>query len=144
MHAQPPSIHTFEKFFWASLLAGVVNIMFNWDYVTATLLEDPGLNIPPDSIGIILMVAVIFGLGINILLWFLITQKSSKVGKWVFAVFTAYGVISGIAALFVAPQLTLILGTISTALSAGALYMLFRPDALAWFDGESFDAGDTF
>lgn len=127
---RPKSIVTFEYVVLGTLVLGIISSLVNREQAE-TQLADAGM---PAGF---LLGAQIAGIAINLLLLYFISRKASPVAKWIYAVLTALGIVfglAGIAQVFAGGALTVVLTLVTFALSAYSLYLLFRPDANAWFN----------
>ncbi len=131
---RPPSIIAFERVYLASLALGIANTAINWQEMTETL-DDPALQVfgggPNWIIGIIA-----FSTAIALLLWFFIARRASTVAKWIYVVFTAFGLAGLVSNVATLPFGTLmVLNVVGQLLQFFAAWLLFKPDAKVWFDG---------
>lgn len=133
---RPQSIIWFERFFLGSMAIGLFNSAMNWTKMQEQIAANPDSAILPSWFMPAMMV---FGIGINLLLWYFAARKGSVVAKWIIAVLFGFGVI-GIVLTMIRGQATqgglTILGIVTWVLSAIAVVMLFRSDAKAWFAGD--------
>jgi hypothetical protein len=131
---RPPSIIDFERAYLASLALGIVNTTIHWQAIEQSF-EDPALQVlggPGAIVGILA-----FGMAISLLLWFFIARRASTVAKWIYVVFIAFGVVGIISNLATLPLGTqLILNVVAQLLQLFAAWLLFKPDARAWFAGQ--------
>ena len=140
---KPPSIARFERFYWASVVIGLINTALNWKTSQAMLAANPMMA----TAGWFLPTMQIIGLVIAVTLWFFIVRRPSVVAKWVQVVIAALGVFGLLSTLAmvglgrVAINLQIVLGLLSNILYIVAAIMLFKPDAKAWF-GEGLDEDD--
>lgn len=140
---KPPSIARFERFYWASVVIGLINTALNWKTSQAMLAANPMMA----NAGWFLPTMQIIGLVIAVTLWFFIVRRPSVVAKWVQVVIAALGVFGLLSTLAmvglgrVAINLQIVLGLLSNILYIVAAIMLFKPDAKAWF-GEGLDEDD--
>ena len=130
---RPISIVNFERIVLLSIGLGVINTFMVWDRVSA-LLAANHLN---PNVGIIALAIVLALYGL--LIWF-ISRRGSVVAKWIYVVFTAIGLVYGLTGIGrVAAQdgtFALIFTIVQDVLAAVSVWLLFRPDASAWFRGE--------
>lgn len=127
---RPKSIVMFERVILTILALGIVNSLLSQEQTAATA-ADAGMG-PGAVLGI-----QIFGIAINLLLLWFIARKASPVAKWIYVALTALGLVAGlagIAKLFEGDTVATVLTLVTFALSAFSLYLLFRPDANAWFN----------
>ena len=129
---RPASIVNFERLYLGAIALGVVNTFLSWDRSLALLRAQP-VQFGPGF----LIATTTIGLAIQLLLWFFIARRASAVAKWILVVLVALGVIALAVSLARNPMIdgvAGIIGLITYALQIAALWMLFRPDARAWFD----------
>lgn len=127
---RPKSIVTFEYVVLGTLVLGIISSFINRELAETQLAD---ANMPAGF----LLWAQIAGIAINLLLLYFISRKGSPVAKWIYVVLTALGIVfglAGIAQVFAGGALTVALTLVTFALSAYSLYLLFRPDANAWFN----------
>jgi hypothetical protein len=94
---------------------------------------------------------VVFSLIVDLLLWFFIARRGSEVAKWIYIVLFAIAVVGVLRSLFGGghvelPGLVRILSFLRVLIEAACAWLLFRPDANAWFKGERTPSNlnDTF
>ncbi len=138
---RPQSILKFEQFYMGSIILGLVNTFLNWSNTKAQLAADPNASMFGDGF---LIVVTVISVSISLLLWYFTARKASNVCKWILTVFFVIGLIFLPFGLFQLPTTVMIISLVSTALAGYAIYMLFRPDAVAWFQGETAPSPDTF
>lgn len=139
--SRPQSIVRFEQLYLGSLAFGLVAGIFNWSASLDMFQADP--NIAMFGAGF-LIGSMVIGIAISLLFWFFIARKRSKVAKWILIVFFGFGLISLPFSIFSVPLALMIPTIVNTILQGLAVFMLFRPDAIAWFNGETTDVGDIF
>ena len=140
---RPKSIVNFERLVLLYLAVGLLNTYLVWDQTVASL-QGQGAAMGSGTILTIQAITVALYL---LLLWF-ISRKGSPVAKWIYVVIGALSLVVGV----VGFQQTLSLGTLSLILSIVqyvlllvTIWLLFRPDAKAWFsDGRGGAESDTF
>lgn len=138
---RPNSIVKFEQFYLGALALGLVNGVLNWSNASEMLAADPNLA----AMGpVFLVVTMAVGIGISLLLWYFAARKASVVAKWIITVLFGIGLISLLFSLGSLPVVNMVITGIVTLMQGYAVYMLFRPDAVAWFNGESSDVGSVF
>lgn len=131
---RPASIVRFDQIFLGAIALGIANTVLSYDSTMAQLEADPaaaelGMAGPGFVIG-----ASVFGFAISLLLWFFIARRASKVAKWILVVFTVIGVLGVPLALFEVPLVQAAITVVTALMQLAALWFLFRPDALAWFE----------
>ena len=138
---RPNSIVTFEKLYLGAMVIGVINGALNWNNAAAVLESDPNLAAMGSGF---LIISLIIGIGISLLLWYFVARKASTVAKWIVTIFFVLGLISFPFSIASLPTLNLAITLVTYAMQGYAVYLLFRPDANAWFAGEIQEIGDTF
>lgn len=140
---RPKSIVTFERLVLLYLAIGVLYAFLVWEQTMASL-QAQGAALGSGTIITIQAITVALYL---LLVWF-ISRKGSPVAKWIYVVL---GVLSLVLGLFGIQEtmslgtLPLILAVVQYALLLVTIWLLFRPDAKAWFsDGRGGSDGDTF
>lgn len=138
---RPSSIVTFERIVLLSLALGVLNTFLSWDH-TMAMLEEQGMG-TGSVIGIQVVTTALYLL----LLWF-ISRRASPVAKWIYIVLSVLGILSavvGLGEVAKAGTLSLIISIVQYVLLIVSLWLLFRPDAKAWFnDGRGGDDAAAF
>lgn len=143
---RPQSIIWFERLYLGSVLFGLMNTAINWPRIQAQAAAVPNASVLPDWF---LPVTMAIGIGLNVLMWYLIARRRSVVAKWILTVLTALGVF-GLFGVFTNVQngfMSLDMALVSTVLffvQLGAVIFLFRADAKPWFDRNNSNLGDTF
>jgi hypothetical protein len=138
---RPQSIVWFDRFYLASLLLSIVNSALEWSRTESNLAQSPGSEMLPSWF----MASIIgFSLAVSLLLWFLISRRASKVAKWINIVLFGFGLLTIPAIITTASTgatspLSAAATLVAFLLSALAIWMLFRPDAKAWFAGRGDD-----
>lgn len=132
---RPASIIMFERLYLGSVGISVVSVVIGFQAIGADFAQEPGiaeLGLGSGFLGAFMAI----GLGISLLLWWLIAYKASNVAKWILIVLTGLGLIS-VPGTFLGPwDAATILSLASYALTIGAIVYLFADDAKAWFRGE--------
>ena len=139
---RPKSIILFERLFLTMIVVGVLNGFLNFTTAKAQLQADPQAAAMFGS-GF-LIGAIILGVIINLLLWFFVARKGSVVAKWIVVVFFGLSLLGIVTSL---PNLvfpTALLSFLALILQGAAVYMLFRPDAVAWLKGDRTADTDVF
>jgi hypothetical protein len=140
---RPKSIVTFERLVLLGIVLGIINAFMVWDQSQAAL-QAQGTAVGSGTVIAIQAITVALYL---LLVWF-ISRKGSPVAKWIYVVIAGLGLVIGLAGI----QQTLAFGTvpliiaiIQYVLTLVSIYLLFRPDAKAWFsDGRGGADADTF
>ena len=140
---RPASIILFERLFLVSVVLGVVNSVFNWATITGQIAATPGAAAMFGS-GF-LIGTMLFGVAINLLLWYFIARRGANVARIIWTVLFAFGVFGVIAMFFQATPLSVkIIPLISFALQAYGVFLLYRPDAKPWFSSNKDDLEKIF
>jgi hypothetical protein len=128
---KPQSIRRFDLFYLASIALSAVAYVMSYDALVASMearTAAAGFRLGSGTV----LATIVIGIGIGLVLWFLVSRMRSVVAKWF------------VVALFVLSLLGLpgllsggwtVLKTISALkllLEAVAVYYLFQPDAKAW------------
>lgn len=140
---KPGSIILFDRLYLGSLALGAVNSVFNYGDVKAALAATPETAAIGFGGGFIIATIVI-SFVINLILWYFVSARASKIAKWILAAFFAIGLLSILSNLGepMAPQgLAFGLMLVLTLMQGVATFMLFRADAIAWFDNKRVDPG---
>ncbi len=132
---RPESIVMFERLYLGALALGVVNLALSWSSTQEYMANDPAVAAAGLGSGFFIS-TTLMGFAIPLLLWYFIAKRGSNIAKWILVVLFGFGLIS---MLFSFSTMMAMRGTIGligvlllTALQAGAVYMLFKPDAVAW------------
>ena len=140
---RPISIVNFERCYLGALAVGLVNSLVSLPIMMRT----PQVAQAMATFGPgFLYGTVALGIVVSLLLWYFAARRASVVAKWIIVVFFAFGVLGLLRNLtsgFPTPVAG-VLGIVAFVLQAVAVYLLFRPDAVAWFRGGGPDLEDTF
>jgi hypothetical protein len=133
---RPKSIVTFERLVLIGLAIGILNsflVAGRMEAMVATQARGMTMN----TVYAVQAITIVLYL---VLVWF-ISRKGSPIAKWIYIVLSALGLLFGLVGLGQAMQfgtLPLIINLIQYAIAIATIYLLFRPDAKAWFnDGRS-------
>lgn len=132
---RPASIIRFEQLYLASIALAAVN--------SALLLSPAAGYAPPgEASGLIGFVAT--SLAVSLLLWFFAARRASRIAKWLMVALFVLGA-AGLPAILSAGPLDIpaVLTVVTWGLQAAAIWMLFRPDAAAWFKGRGREGAAT-
>ena len=142
---RPKSIINFERLYLGALAIGLVNILLSWQQGQALLNNNADARAVGQSV---IYVSIFIGLLIPLLLWYFTARRASVVAKWIVVILFVLGLISLVVNFkqtVVLTELAGILGLVGLVMQAAAVWMLFRPDAKAWFsDGRGEVNPDTF
>lgn len=114
----------------ASLALGLVNSWLNREQMTAAA-ADAGMGG-----GFVAAVQAITIVVTLLLIWF-IARKGSPVAKWIYVVLTGLSLAAGLAGISKVMELgapAMVITIAQYLMSAYTLWLLFRPDAKAWFN----------
>ena len=146
---RPKSIVLFERLFVFDILLGLASGAWAWMHWSDMI----PAGSPPQVVAMmpaIMAGSLIGGIVINLLLLFFIARKGAEVAKWIFVVLFAIGLWS-VARGFMSPTvrmpvLTHVLVVVQMLIQAFCVWLVFRPDTVAWFKGERAprDLTDTF
>jgi predicted membrane channel-forming protein YqfA (hemolysin III family) len=141
---RPKSIVNFERLVLLGIVLGIINSLLVADQMDA-LIAQAGGGTAPSTIYTIQAIMILLYL---LLVWF-ISRKGSPIAKWIYVVLAALGLIFGLTSinqLMEFGTLPLIVSVLSYVITAVTIYLLFRPDAKAWFnEGRGGDAdADAF
>jgi hypothetical protein len=128
---RPNSIIWFERLYLGSMLLGLVNSALTWSTVTERIATTPGAAMLGSGF---LIGSVVFGIVINVLLWYFIARRGSNVARIIMTVLFAIGVIGFITMFFQPLPFSMkAVPIISFILQSIAVFLLWRPDAKPWF-----------
>lgn len=135
---RPASIIQFERFYLGALAIGLGNSALTWNKAQDMLANDPNMAAVGLGSGFLISTMVI-GLAIPLLLWYFVAKRGSNIAKWILVVLFGLGLI-GILMSLASPMLgtlSLVMTLITTAMQGYAVFMLFKPDAVAWLTGDN-------
>ena len=145
---RPVSIIYFERLYAAALAIGLVSMVFFWELTMADVRSQPGVGLPPGLVDAIAYAVIGAGYLIALLLWFFIARRASSVAKWIWLVLFGLSVLGVVVQMAAGPEIeaSLAVDIVVTLIEAIAAWMLFRPDARAWFAGRPASAaiGEVF
>lgn len=146
---KPASIRKFDWLYLASVAISIAVVVLSYDQMMAQVnaeLATQGARaegLEGVATGA-LMVGILFGFGISLLLWALISIWRVEFVKWILILFIGWGLVSSLTSLGTVPfDLMFAAGLLTSALSVVAVWFLFQPDAKAWFARRE-DPTDTF
>ena len=134
---RPQSIIRFEQAYLASIVVWGINTALGWGTQMATV--EASFAAMPEMIPLgraMLIGFTLFALFVSLLLWFFTARKASEVTKWIIVAFFGLSVVGlpfSLAGFEKTGILPAVLNVVTFALTAVAVWMLFRPDASAWF-----------
>ena len=130
---RPASIVNFERLYLGALVVGLINTVLTFEATLAEVRAQPGAETMGSTI---FYISLAIGFLIPVLLWYFVARRASVVAKWIVVVLFLVGIagfLIGISQPTAPNGIALILGIVSMLMQAGAVWMLFRPDAKAWF-----------
>lgn len=139
---RPQSIVRFEQAYLGATLLWLVNIALGWKTRLGALNANPAFAGNPQmaQIAETMMIGTTLAmLALWLLLWYFTARRASEVAKWVVTVLFGLSVIGLPFTLMSFPvvgALSVVLSLGTFALTAWAVWLLFRPDARTWFAGE--------
>ncbi|WP_422061005.1 hypothetical protein [Sphingopyxis sp.] len=143
--SKPKSIQLFDRLFLGAMVVGTLNYAFRWNDTLDAFTRQPEVAKLGWGAGYMLFIFV-GGMLVNLAIWYFISQRASKVAKWIQAISYVIGAISLVVnyANPVSPKgLALGVTLLIFAAYGYATYLLFRPDSVEWFDRKRVDP-DTF
>ena len=146
---RPVSIVRFEQAYLGSVVLWLVNLALGWKTRLSSLENNPGFAGNPQMaelaqtmmIGMTVVMLVLW-----LLLWYFTARRASEVAKWVVVALFGLSVIGLPFTLMSYPivgALSTVLSLAAFALTAYAVWLLFRPDARAWFAGDTSESDTT-
>jgi len=138
---RPTSIVNFERCYLGSVVVGLIASLFNW-HDAQSLVAVQRANQMIGSWYMPAMLAV--GIVIELLLWYFVARRGSTVAKWivvVFFVFSCFGLVTGLAGHRYPTGIAGVLSIVGFVLDAIAVWLLFKPDAKAWFGEPPLEGG---
>ncbi|HEX8484281.1 hypothetical protein [Sphingomonas sp.] len=140
---RPISIVRFDYCYLGALVVGAVNAALNWQRYTAM----PAVRDAQVMFGAwYLPTVTAIGYLIPLLLWYFVARRGSVVAKWIVVVLFGLGMVGLLIALAMgtmASGLGGVLSVVAIVLNAVAVWLLFRPDARAWFGEKAHDDRDA-
>lgn len=139
---RPASIVRFERAYLGSVAVWLANMAVGWPVMLRQLEAQPQFNGNPQVMKLaetLLMGGVAAILVLWLLLWYFTARRASVVTKWIIVGFTVLGALRLPLVLAGAPAagwFATVLSVAAFGLAAYATWLLFRPDAQAWFAGE--------
>ena len=140
---KPASIRKFDWLYLGSIAVGLIGFALNYGTVAdqaSAELTAGGMEGATDAL---LIGSMLFGVAINVGLWFLISVLRIGFVKWILVLFVAWGLLS-LGNSIASPQvmaLNLVFGAISSVMVVASLYFLFQPEATAWLAQRRGDDG---
>ena len=136
---KPAAIRYFTLLYLGAMVVGVVSGLINLDSTAAMIdsqfADDPTIAASGiEGMGSSFVIGtMVIGVLFNLLMWFLIAVKRIGGLKWLLAVLLAYNVLTAIYAVTSGVGQVGVIGAVTLAMQAVAIYFLFTPEAKAWF-----------
>jgi hypothetical protein len=133
---RPASIVQFERFYLGAMGVGLINNVLSWNQ-TQAMMADPALNPAGFGSGFQLGIMAI-SIAISLLLWYFIAKRGSNIAKWILVVLFGIGLIGilmSLSTMMAMGPIAMVLSLVGFAMQAYAVFMLFKPDAVAWLEG---------
>ncbi len=160
-HKRPSSIIWFERLYWISFATAFVDGIAMWDQQITTMdadFETPGFA------RAILIAGWILAFALSAVIWFFVAVKAKRWAKWVQVVFACFATISVIVEIIVVfvnfssvpeefglnfsdlvlPDHLNAFAFFSTFLNMVASCLLFRKDAVSWFETKPTSYDEVF
>jgi len=138
---RPSSIVNFERCYLGAVVVGLIASLLNWQHMESLV----SVQRANAMIGSWYMpAAVIVGVLIPVVLWYFVARRASTVAKWIVVVlfvFSCFGLVTGLAGHTYPTGIAGVLSIIAFVLDAIAVWMLFKPDAKAWFGEPPLEGG---
>jgi len=129
---RPKSIRNFDFLYLGGIALSLVTFLLTYDDMVAEIQRqtaESGLQVGGGAA----LGGFLFGTVISIAIWFLISRLRIEVVKWVLVVFFLFGLIGLPVVLANVLTLSGLLNLAIFVVQALAIWMLFQPDARAWF-----------
>jgi hypothetical protein len=126
---RPKSIVLFERFVLASIGLGLLSLLLSLDTLGVVA------RMTGSSVGLLVGIPILIFLLYGVLIYF-VAHQASSVARWIYVVLAGLGLLFGlvgIGSLMAFPAPIVVLTLAQHGLTAASLFMLFQPDALAWF-----------
>ncbi len=139
---RPKSIIMFERLYFASLAATVLDAVWSFDAMKAEFGADPAIA-ETGFAGGFTMAIWAFSFAFSLLLWFFIAKRASNFSKWLLVIVTVFGLL-----MFAANPAEMLATSnpatlVATILSIAAMVFLFRADAREWFSAWKVGAAEA-
>lgn len=139
---RPVSIVRFEQAYLGSIVLWLVNLALGWKTRLGALDSNPAFASNPQMAELaqtMMIGTTVVMLALWLLLWYFTARRASEVAKWVIVALFGLSVIGLPFTLMSYPvvgALSTVLSLATFALTAYAVWLLFQPDARAWFGGD--------
>lgn len=129
---RPKSIRNFDLLYLGGIALSVVTFLLTYDDTVAEIERQAAASGYAMGGGGAL-VGFLLGTAVSLAIWFLISRLQIEVVKWVLVVFFLFGLIGLPVVIAHALTLSGMLNIAIFIVQALAIWMLFQPDAKAWF-----------
>jgi hypothetical protein len=135
---KPASVNTAVNLIWANIALSVLSTVLTFVYLDSIVEQASGGAVTEDAARSAAIVGAFIGLLIGAGLYLLLGIFIGKGRNWARIVYTilgALGIIFGLIGLVSGgtPVLMLVLSLVSVALTAAAIFLLWKPESSAWF-----------
>ena len=141
---RPQSIVRFELAYLGSVVLWLVNLALGWKARLGTLESNPAFAGNPQMAELaqtMMIGTTVVMLVLWLLLWYFTARRASEVAKWV--IVALFGLPFTLMSYPVVGALSTVLSLAAFALTAYSVWLLFRPDARAWFAGDTSESDAT-
>lgn len=130
---RPRSIVWFERFFIASLVLSLIDLIYHLDLFTENLADDPEFGI---GLLFILIGAGALGVGLQMLLWYFIAIRASAIARILYIFLWAFGIIGAVMTFkeYMPSEIAFLI--VNQLLMLASIVMLFRVDAVLWVESK--------
>ena len=129
---RPKSIILFERLVLLGIVLNIISSLLVYEQVEA-MIAAQGQGVGTSTVYVIQAIIIALYL---LLVWF-ISRHGSPVAKWIYVVLAGIGLVAGLVGIgqtMALGTIPAILAIIQYALTAATIWLLFRPDAKAWFN----------
>jgi hypothetical protein len=138
---RPASVDMAIKMIWANVALSLVSTVITFimlDSIVDAALEDAGINttVDTDAVRTGAVVGAVIGIIISVGIAALLIHFIGKGANWARIVYTVLGVLGILASLFglgSQPAVLMLLSVISLAITAAAVFFLWKPESSAYF-----------
>jgi hypothetical protein len=131
---RPASIVNFERIVLITIVIGLAATVLNWEAVVAMARSQSRGQFGSNFV----LVVQALSIALYLLLLWLIARRRSVVAMWIYVVLAVAGLLlslRGLSELGRMPLWAVLLQAAQWLLTLASLWLLFRPDARAWFRG---------
>ena len=129
------AIKQFDWLYLGAFAVTVIQTVLNYEALKLEMQSELAATGAQGASDIALIGGLVISLIVTLTLWFLISVKRVEVVKWLIAIFAAWGAISFLLSVSTGSfDAGSILGAIVAVMNIVAAYLLFTPNAKAWFE----------